>query len=166
MQNISTNLKNVLSLLTNNAHIDTTSFTLAIEEISRDLIANIKKYGTQQLDDLLYLCIGNNIQFHNDYIDKYRLLSKCASPCSYTMIEKHLNNSSYACVDILDIDNEDLGWRLTMVYKGRYYGWGWLVALLWLMAYFLWPFTSSASNQIDGHGANITVQKGEKAFTN
>jgi endopeptidase La len=115
LQNISTNLKNILSLLHNNTNIDDTSFTLAIEEISRDLLANIKKYGTEKLEELLYLCTGNNgneINVNNSCIDKYRLLNKFSHPISYNVVDtKRSKNIPMNTVD-LDIVNSSLCYNI------------------------------------------------------
>ena len=111
LQNVSTNLKNILSLLNNNnnTNIDTTSFTLAIEDISRDLLSNIKKYGTENLEDLLYLCTGNddnNINTNNSCYDKYRLLKNFCHPVSYELAETHKTRNTpenTIDLDIIDI---------------------------------------------------------------
>jgi hypothetical protein len=106
LQNISTNLKNMLLLLQNNTNIDDNSFTSAIEEISRDLITHIKKYGTKNLEDILYLCIGRNVNINARCIDKYRLLIKFAHPISYTVTELDKSINIHAnSIDLESINN-------------------------------------------------------------
>ncbi|MBN1232594.1 MAG: hypothetical protein JXA60_04490 [Candidatus Coatesbacteria bacterium] len=51
-----------------------------------------------------------------------------------------------------------------MVYKGRYYGWGWLFALLWLLVYFLWPFKSTASTESDYPSSSVSNEIIERNF--
>jgi ATP-dependent Lon protease len=103
LQNVSTNLKNVLSLLQKNTNIDDTSFTLAIEEISRDLLSNIKKYGTEKFTDLLYLCLGSNYLTNN--IDKYRLLCQFAHPISYNVIDTPKPTPAEMELNIIDCND-------------------------------------------------------------
>ena len=123
LQNVSTNLKNILSLLHNNTNIDDTSFTLAIEEISRDLLSNIKKYGTENLEDLLYLCTGNNdnnININNSCIEKYRLLKKFCHPISYNLAETHKSRNIPANTIDLDIIDSSLCYNINNNHLNEY----------------------------------------------
>ena len=51
-----------------------------------------------------------------------------------------------------------------MVYKGRYYGWGWLFALLWLLIYFLWPFSNSTASENSDASFPVVAIHNENTF--
>jgi endopeptidase La len=100
LQNISVNLKNILYLLENNTNIDTNSFTLALKEITRDLQLNIKTYGTDKIEDILYLSF-DEIPILNT--EQYNLLNVYAHPISYNILEQEKSTNQ---IIVMDIDNE------------------------------------------------------------
>jgi len=61
-----------------------------LQIINNDLSSLLKNYGTESLDDLLLICLGNNNKFNMNTteIDKYDLLKKYFHPTSYRVINK------------------------------------------------------------------------------
>jgi len=103
LQNISTNLKNVGSLLQQNKNIDEISFNVALDEISRDLLLIIKTSGTASLDDLLYLFCGETVSLEKEHSSKYDVLKQFAHPLSYITVDRKPNKQ----LEVIDINDND-----------------------------------------------------------
>ena len=73
------NNKNNTELLINN-----------LQNINNELSSLLKNYGTENLEDLLLICFGNNSKLISDDIenDKYDLLKKYFHPTSYKLLYK------------------------------------------------------------------------------
>ena len=105
LNNISTNLKTMLALLENNSNnIDETSFKVAFEEVSNELLLIIKTYGTEDIEDLLFLCIGEKIEVHEENLEKYKLIKEFVHPFSYSKVEKTKYNFNH--LDCMNIRSE------------------------------------------------------------
>jgi hypothetical protein len=65
-----------------------------LQNINNDFSSLIKKFGTQNLYDLLLICIGNNIEtnFTNTDLSKFELLKKYFHPLSYKLFDPTLAN--------------------------------------------------------------------------
>ena len=61
-----------------------------LQIINNDLSSLLKNYGTEQFEDLLLICFGNNnkITSTDDEVTKYELLKKYFHPTSYKVISK------------------------------------------------------------------------------
>ena len=59
-----------------------------IQTINNKLSCTIKKYGTSKIEDLIYVCFGNDYleNFDSKYINKFELLKKHMHPTSYKLI--------------------------------------------------------------------------------
>jgi ATP-dependent Lon protease len=86
LQNISVNLKNILYLLENNTNIDTNSFTVALKEMTTDLQLNIQIYGTEKIEDIVYLYFDDIHIEHREDRELYKLINTYAHPINYTII--------------------------------------------------------------------------------
>jgi ATP-dependent Lon protease len=79
-----------------------------LQLINNDFSSLFKSYGTQDLEDLLTICLGNNIKVTTNEIEEYKfgLLKKYFHPISYKIINKILDDfiddkiSNLTCFDI------------------------------------------------------------------
>ena len=75
-----------------------------LQFINNELSGLFKNYGTQNLDDLLIICFGNNykITIDEEEVQKFELLKKFFHPTSYKVIVKKDDEKSknFDCSDI------------------------------------------------------------------
>jgi hypothetical protein len=83
-----------------------------LQNINNELSSLLKNYGTENLEDLLLICFGNNSKLFSDNIvnEKFELLKKYFHPISYkvlckkdeTKLEKNINETinNFTCYDI------------------------------------------------------------------
>jgi ATP-dependent Lon protease len=108
--NISTNklceLSNIIKELLTNATPNIEIKINALQNINNELSSLIKNYGTYDLNDLLIICFGNDINNKNDL--KFELLQKYFHPISYKILNKvePETKRSFDCFDI-NINNNN-----------------------------------------------------------
>ena len=59
-----------------------------IQTINNKLSTIIKKYGTKDVDDLIYVCLGNDYleKFEETHKDKFELIEKHMHPTGYKLL--------------------------------------------------------------------------------
>ena len=97
MENLYESCKNVLLLIKDKKNVDLNDIANRLQIINNELSINFKSYGTQNLKDLLDICIGN------DYVNKYfinkpkegiyNILQKYTHPISYKIMDWKEKNS-------------------------------------------------------------------------
>jgi hypothetical protein len=121
LQTIATNLKNVLDLLENHANVDEASCATAVADLSCELLATIKVCGTYNLEDLLYLLLGEDVMMNicgtnicgtnicgTNVCSKYVLLNQFAHPISFEELPysdyKHLDCIAFPVIQSASIN--------------------------------------------------------------
>ena len=79
-----------------------------IELIINELISLIKKYGTQNIDDILYLCSIVPISQNNFDLSKFELIQQFFHPISFKIINKKENASPNVINTTNDITNTNI----------------------------------------------------------
>ena len=74
--------------LKDNESYDVDNVINDIQTINNKLSTIIKKYGTRDIDDLIYVCLGNDYleNFDETHKDKFKLIEKYMHPTSYKLI--------------------------------------------------------------------------------
>ena len=96
-------IKEILELKITNTEIMINN----LQNINNELSSLFKNYGTENLDDLLLICLGSNIKIHNNENEFYKLelLKKYFHPISYKVVNKKdesKNNKKKSGEDIFD----------------------------------------------------------------
>jgi endopeptidase La len=116
LEKIFTSLTGMLVLINNNSvfKLDIHSLTDKLQEINDELSSIFKAIGTENLDDLIYICLGNN--YINKYIktpnqlQKYDIFSQYLHPIGYKVFswkhEKNLKQSKIKTIHV-DIDKQN-----------------------------------------------------------
>ena len=108
LQNIAIHLKNILSLIEHDKHVEERSFITALTEISKDLLSTIKSYGTTSVEDLLYLVFGDDLIVNKEFNDKYNLLKQYAHPINYTINNENITNDNhFICINMNNEYNDN-----------------------------------------------------------
>ena len=77
-----------------------------LQIINNELSTLLKNYGTQDLEDLLIICFGNNKLTNTDLeLLKFELLKKYFHPISYKVLNKNEENNKFNNLECLEIDS-------------------------------------------------------------
>lgn len=90
LTDINMKIKEILELKINNTEMMINNLQI----INNELSSLFKNYGTENLDDLLLICLGSNIKIYNNDIElnKLELLRKYFHPISYRVLNKKEEN--------------------------------------------------------------------------
>jgi len=79
--------------MTSKKNVSTDTIINSLQVINNELSSLLKNYGTDNLEDLLLICFGNNnkIATEEDELAKFELLKKYFHPTSYKVITKDEN---------------------------------------------------------------------------
>jgi len=85
-------IKEILELKITNTEIMINN----LQNINNELSSLFKNYGTENLDDLLLICLGSNVKIHNNENEFYKLelLKKYFHPISYKVLNKKDENKN------------------------------------------------------------------------
>ena len=74
--------------LKDNESYDVDNVINDIQTINNKLSSIIKKYGTESVKDLIYVCLGNDYleKFDKKYLDKFELIKSYVHPTGYKLI--------------------------------------------------------------------------------
>lgn len=110
----------LISILDNILHLNPDDIVEKLQLINDQLSSLLKIYGTEYLEDLLIICLGNNMNIlgDNEY-DKFGLLMKYFHPIGYKIIQNkksgnekeetnddtnnYINDEKFICNDILNV---------------------------------------------------------------
>lgn len=92
LSDINIKIKDLLELKITNTEIMINNLQI----INNELSSLFKSYGTENLDDLLLICLGSNIKIHNNEheLHKLELLRKYFHPISYKVINVKEDNKN------------------------------------------------------------------------
>lgn len=90
LENIFNSLKNVLYPFLNNQAYDKEQVISRLQELNSELSTIFKSYGTEDLEDLINICFGQEfVKTHIKiftYLNKYEIMKKYVHPISYKVI--------------------------------------------------------------------------------
>tara|TARA_B100000886_G_scaffold71038_2_gene45182 strand:- start:690 stop:3974 length:3285 start_codon:yes stop_codon:yes gene_type:complete len=99
LNNINSNIKELLDEINANEDINDDLLT-KLQEINNSLSIILKQYGTEKIDDVLFISFGENYlsnllkqnEDNHDFIDKYMIIQKYITPLKYKIISWNLQN--------------------------------------------------------------------------
>jgi len=115
LNNINLKIKNINDLTNSDNIIN------ILQEINNDLSSLFKLYGTESLEDFLWICFGNvsiNTYLESEFdINKFELLKKYFHPCSYKVVlvkKDDNNNEKYdeKNLEMIDVGNNVIHFHL------------------------------------------------------
>ena len=85
-------------------NINTDGLITNLQLINNEISSLLKNYGTESLEDLLYICFGSNTKITRDETenDKFELLKKYFHPTSYKVLNKKEDIKQKKTNDVLD----------------------------------------------------------------
>ena len=99
LNTINSSIKDLLHETNNSQNIDE-DLLCKLQEINNALSIILKQYGTQEIDDILFVSFGQNYvndllktyENDNDYIEKYIIIQKYITPLKYKIVSWNLQN--------------------------------------------------------------------------
>jgi SpoVK/Ycf46/Vps4 family AAA+-type ATPase len=85
----------IINFTSNLNNITTDEVVISLQSINNDLSAILKNYGTENFEDLLLICFGNNSVVKNDNeMVKFDLLKKYFHPTGYKLINNKIDKTN------------------------------------------------------------------------